>query len=158
MVYNQLSSNSHKLLNDLISSEHPEAFLRKKAMESSPENREMLFTALNELKACNIINIIGTNFEPSKVIINISARTYEEPLALTEKQNARNTNNSIVIGNGNTIEKSTFSINNLSDSSKKDFLKEHPIICGIIISVIATFIMMFSFWSQIVSLIEGLFS
>ena len=56
--------------------------------------------------------------------------------------------NSVVTENG-TVHKDT--------SQKKTFVERHPILVGLIISLIAGFVLMFSFWKDIISWIENLF-
>ena len=54
---------------------------------------------------------------------------------------------SIRIGNNNNIRNSTIA-ENCSDEilpKKKSFFQRHPLVCGIFISVIAGFVLMFSF-------------
>ncbi len=65
----------------------------------------------------------------------------------------------IQIGNNNKINNSTIAenINKNKQSSKKSWYEKHPMIGGIIISVIAGIILLFSFWEKIVQLIEGAF-
>ena len=67
---------------------------------------------------------------------------------------------SITIGNQNWIKNSVVA-ENCSDGiipKKKNFFQNHPFLIGILISVIAGFILMFSFWEKIRLFIEGLFS
>ena len=55
--------------------------------------------------------------------------------------------NSIVTENGNVHK----------DTQKKGFVERHPIFIGLIISLIAGFILMFSFWKDIIGWLENLF-
>lgn len=66
---------------------------------------------------------------------------------------------SIKIGNNNKINKSTIAntVNGTHESSKKSWFEKHPVIGGTIISVVAGVILLFSFWNDIVHLIEGVF-
>lgn len=66
---------------------------------------------------------------------------------------------SIIIGNNNNIRNSTIAENTSGEvfPKKKNILQKHPIASGIFISVIAGFILMFSFWEKIRAFIEGLF-
>lgn len=66
---------------------------------------------------------------------------------------------SINIGDNNKIKNSIIA-ENCSDevkNDKKSFFQKHPIICGIIVAVIAGFILTFSFWEKIRVFFEGLF-
>lgn len=70
---------------------------------------------------------------------------------------------SINIGNNNKIvssniaEKIENSSTNDSSSKKMGFFNKHPIISGFIISFLAGFILLFSFWEKIVMWVEGAF-
>lgn len=65
---------------------------------------------------------------------------------------------SIKIGNNNKIKKSKIGHNYGSTPPKENFFTKHPLISGVIISMIAGFIMLFSFWEKIVKWIENLFN
>ena len=66
---------------------------------------------------------------------------------------------SIRIGDNNKINNSTIAdtVNGDKQPAKKSWYEKHPIIGGIIVSVIAGCILLFSFWERIVQLIEGVF-
>lgn len=65
----------------------------------------------------------------------------------------------IRIGNNNKIknsviaEKSTIT----EKKEKQNFFQKHPIISGVIVSVLAGVILMFSFWQDFIKFIEKLF-
>lgn len=159
MEFKKLPTNSRKLLEKIVSSESPEAYIRKIVMKASPEDRDKIVAVLDELRAKEYIKVEGSYLDPQKVVISNSARTYEEQLTENEPQNRKDNGPSITIGDNNRIKNSTISISrSTSSQEKKNFFKDHPIVCGVIISVIAAFIMMFSFWKQIVAFIERLFS
>ena len=63
------------------------------------------------------------------------------------------------IGDNNKIQNTTIGDNvTFNNSGKKErFNERHPYITGVAISVIAGFILLFSFWNQIVQFIEGWF-
>ena len=64
---------------------------------------------------------------------------------------------SINIGDDNKIKNSKIVHNyNLTPPQKNIFTK-HPFITGVIISMVAGFIMLFSFWEKAMSWIENLF-
>lgn len=73
--------------------------------------------------------------------------------------NDRGEKMSVNIGDNNNIKNTTIgehvTINN--PEKKERFNEKHPFITGVAISVIAGFILLFSFWSQIVQLIEEWF-
>ncbi|EOT2917559.1 hypothetical protein [Clostridium perfringens] len=67
---------------------------------------------------------------------------------------------SIKIGDNNKIKKSKIIDNSNStkdNTSKESFANRHPILIGIIGSIIASVIMMFSFWDKISEVIKNLF-
>ncbi|UZJ78760.1 hypothetical protein [Fictibacillus sp. KU28468] len=67
----------------------------------------------------------------------------------------------IKIGDGNKIKSSIIGHNHNNNSnsspSKPNFLTNHPVLTGIFASVIASIIMLFSFWKDLVYWIENLF-
>lgn len=67
---------------------------------------------------------------------------------------------SIKIGNDNKIKNSKIidnSNSSIKDTNKESFASRHPILIGIIGSIIASIIMMFSFWDKISEVIKNLF-
>lgn len=69
---------------------------------------------------------------------------------------------SIRIGNNNSIKNSNIAetINNNSSqdsNSKEKFYDKHPVICSFFISLVAGVVVLFSFWNNIIGIIEGLF-
>ncbi len=66
----------------------------------------------------------------------------------------------IQIGNGNKIKNSNIA-ENINEvpvtDEKKRFYDKHPWIAGIIISSVVAFIFLFSFWDNIIALIERCF-
>ena len=70
---------------------------------------------------------------------------------------------SVRIGNGNKISNSTIAgknENHSGDTSSyvgKSFYAKHPVVCSFLISIAAGIILLFSFWSDIVKYIEGVF-
>jgi hypothetical protein len=70
----------------------------------------------------------------------------------------------IKIGDSNKIKNSsighqTSTVNNFNNKppKKKSFAQRHPILLSVIISLITGFVLLFSFWKQIVDFIENLF-
>ena len=65
----------------------------------------------------------------------------------------------IHIGDGNKIKNSYIAekIKNVKPTEKKSFYEKNPWICGILASVLAGVILLFSFWENIVKWIEGWF-
>lgn len=67
---------------------------------------------------------------------------------------------SIHIGNDNKISNSTFVSNSKNVNIKennKNFFEKHPLLLTIIGGVLASVIMLFSFWDNIVKFIESIF-
>lgn len=63
---------------------------------------------------------------------------------------------SIKIGDNNKINKSNIGHNKNSAPPPKNFFANHPFITGVFISMVAGFIMLFSFWEKAVKWIENL--
>lgn len=63
---------------------------------------------------------------------------------------------SIKIGDKNKIKNSTIAghVVNNDKAVKKGLCEKHPIICGVLISLITGIILLFSFWQNIISWIE----
>ncbi|MCC8066942.1 MAG: hypothetical protein LIO80_11400 [Lachnospiraceae bacterium] len=68
---------------------------------------------------------------------------------------------SVNIGDGNKIKNSTIAekVDNsgTETNSRKRFYDKHPVICGLIISFVVGFVLLFSFWENIITWIEGWF-
>ena len=67
---------------------------------------------------------------------------------------------SIKIVDNNKIKKSTIIDNSdstIKKTTKETFANRHPILIGIICSIIASIIMMFTFWDNVNKFIKGLF-
>jgi hypothetical protein len=68
----------------------------------------------------------------------------------------------IKIGDKNKISKSEIghkyvSTNGNDSNKKKSFINRHPIIVSILTSLLASFILLFSFWGHVISWIENFF-
>ena len=65
----------------------------------------------------------------------------------------------IKISDNNKINKSTIAetVKGNIEPQKKSWYEKHPVIGGIIISVVAGVILLFSFWNDIVQFVEGVF-
>lgn len=166
MTFEKLSQKSKKLLDEILHSDNPANFLIEKFTGISHKEDEELRSIIKELRIKGYINVWWADNVPYRVIINNSARTYNEQLEEYEqgklkKQVVYVTDQSINIGNGNTINDSIIaskiSKSNFDGTSdeKKSFVDKHPILISIGISVVAGFILMFSFWDKIVNYIEG---
>lgn len=102
------------------------------------------------------------NFERGKSIPN------EQIFQPVEQKVINYIDNSITIGDGNRLSKTnigngnTISItdtdNQITNSEeKKSFVSRHPILISALISLIVGFLLLFSFWKDIINWIEGLF-
>ena len=78
-----------------------------------------------------------------------------------EKKVINYIDNSVTIGDGNSFSDTNIGNDNTktitNTEEKKSFASRHPILIGALISLIVGFILMFSFWKDIISWIEGLF-
>ncbi|MBE6377101.1 MAG: hypothetical protein E7050_11670 [Lentisphaerae bacterium] len=63
---------------------------------------------------------------------------------------------SIHIGNNNTIKNSVIADKSQINQEEKNWAQRHPIISGILISVISGVILLCSFWKDAVNYIESL--
>lgn len=65
----------------------------------------------------------------------------------------------INIGNNNKIKNSNIAENMTTSPTdeKKGVFNKHPWLCGILVSIIAGLILMFSFWDNIITYIERWF-
>lgn len=169
MSFNKLPSNTKQLLDEIVNAENPTKYLSDRFDAATAKEDDELRSFLRELKDGGYITIpMWSGNKPYHVIINNSARTYNERLAEyeAEKITAQNityniTDKSVTIGNGNNFKGSTIAgeINNSSINApeKKAFFAEHPLLATIIGGAVVAFIMLFSFWEKIVTWIEGLF-
>ena len=167
MIFNKLPSNSKRLLDDLVNADNPTQYLSDRFDSASGKEDEELRSILRELREEGYIKIsMWADDKPYNVILNNSARTYNERLAEyeIEKQSQRQTtyvfnDNSVKFGDGTKITKSTIAgkIDQQPPETQKSFVEKHPIIINIIVSVVAGLILMFSFWEKIVTWIEGIF-
>ena len=66
---------------------------------------------------------------------------------------------SVNIGDGNKISNSKIANEITNDLSEKKttFYERHPVVCSFLISLVAGVVVLFSFWSEIVKWIEGVF-
>lgn len=61
----------------------------------------------------------------------------------------------IKIGNNNKIKNSTISENlTIENDNKENWFQKHPVVTGILSAVVAGFVLMFSFWSDLVEFIQ----
>lgn len=156
MMFQKLPSNSRKLLDEIISAENPVSLLCDKLTEASPQQYQELRGILRELQKKDYLEVLWANNKPYHVTVNNSARTYEERLA---KYEAREQVQNITIGSNNKIKNSTIAgvLNTNGADTSKGFYEKHPVFCSVLISFLVGLILLFSFWDQVISFIEGLF-
>ena len=171
MAFIKLPSNSKKLLDEILQSDNPAEMLRGRLEKASSREEDELCGIIRELIQANYIEVRWADDMPYIVIIHNSARTYDEQLleyekqfTNTEKNNVININdNSVKIGDGNKISNSNIVSNRGNDlleespKAKRSFFSKHPIVCSLLISLFAGFILLFSFWKDIITFIEGVF-
>ena len=164
MRFAKLSSKAKELLDDILSASNPTDMLSKRFDSLSGTEDNELRTIIRELRECGYISVNWADNRPYRIVINSSAKTYEERLREYEATVYKPTlviDQSIKLGNNNKIKNSTIAHkNNLHSDEKitqKTFAEKHPIILSIAIGLLTGFILLFSFWEKIINWIEGLF-
>lgn len=160
MSFKRLSRNSKQLLDEIMAADNPADMLAKRFDGLTNSEDAELRSIIRELREEGFINVQWADNVPYFVTINNSARTYNERLQEyeSEKRASVTIDQSVKIGNGNTICDSTIaSLVQEAVSPKKTFWKKHPLLLGVIGAVIAGVILTFSFWGKIVAFIEGVF-
>ena len=160
MSFKKLPRNSKQLLDEIIAADDPADMLAKRFDGLTNSGDDEFRSIIRELCEEGFINVQWADGVPYFVTINNSARTYNEHLQENESEKRASVaiDQSIKIGNGNKIYDSIIT-NQVQEatSPKKTFWEKHPILTGVIIAVIAGVILMFSFWGEIVTFIEGMF-
>ena len=164
-MFIKLPTDAKKLLDEIVQSANPSEVLCEKLENATDREDEELRGIIRDLHQAGYINVQWADDLPYNVIVYNSARTYNEMLDEYEKQFIIYNNQSINIGDNNVIKNSQISnkaekgSNNSFD--KKSFASRHPVLLSIIISsataFVIGFILLFSFWKEIVKWIEGLF-
>lgn len=173
MEFNKLPMNSKKLLDEIVKAENPTQLLCDRFENSSSKENEDLRSLIKELCQSEYIRIpMWADNKPYHVVVNNSARTYDEQIAEYEEEKRTQrgityigtvNDQSVRIGNGNKISNSNIAgknenhLDNAPSDVKKSFFEKHPVICGFLVSLMAGIVLLFSFWSKIVELIEGVF-
>lgn len=160
MSLKMLPKNSKQLLDEIIAADNPVDMLVKRFGVLTNGEAAELRSMVRELCKERLINVQWADNVPYFVTISNLARTYNERIQEHEskKSDGITIDKSVKIGNGNIICDSTIAgMVNKEDSPKKTFWEKHPILTGVIVAVIAGFILMFSFWEKIVTFIEGIF-
>ena len=161
MKFKKLPSNSKKLLDDIINADNPTDMLSKSFDGLSAKEDEELRAIIRELRESGYISVNWADNRPFRVTVNNSARNYDNLLKEYEREHQVIVDQSIRIGDNNTIKASAIGskIVETSDAqnSSKGFSEKHPILLSIIISLVTGFLLLFSFWENIINWIEGLF-
>lgn len=167
MEFKKLSSNSKELLDALVSADNPTQELCQRWDSVVGTEKEELKGIVSELRQLGYINVNYADNKPYIISLTNSARTYNERLAEYETERVRQgatyiVDQSIRIGDHNKISNTNISggkgnQKENNKASKKKFSEKHPILISVIFSLITGFILLFSFWQDIVNWIEGLF-
>lgn len=157
MEFEELSKDERTILSKIVKSDNPTQTISNEWESCLPKEREVLRGILKELSDKDLISIFWADNCPYHINVNYLARTYEEKLSEYVSNTTKLDNKNIIIGNNNKISNSTISVDG-SDSmpSKKSFYNRHPLLCDFLISLLAGLILMFSFWSKIISFFEGI--
>ena len=165
--FQKLPSNSKALLDALLTADNPTQELRVRWASAVGTELDELKGIISELRQLGYLNVQYADNKPYRVSLTNSARTYSERLAEYEEEKARQgttyiVDQSVRIGDRNKINKSNIAgrVQNQPDSNtsvKKKFSEKHPILLSIVIGLATGFVLLFSFWKDIVSWIEGLF-
>ncbi len=167
MDFHKLSTNSYKLLEDILESNNPVMMLCARFDAASNTEDEELRAMIRELRENGLLNISWADNKPYRIVINNSARTYKERLAQHENEHqiydgiipTTVNNYSITIGDGNHIKNSKIIAKEDNCSNDKElqktFAEKHPILISVIVSFVVGFVLLFSFWKDIIAWIEG---
>lgn len=167
MVFQKLPSNSKALLDALVNADNPTQELCGRWDSAVGAEMDELKGIISDLRQLGYVNVQYADNKPYRVSLTNSARTYNERLTEYEEERARQGDTYIVdqsvrIGDHNKIKKSIIagrmqSQPNDNTSTKKKFSERHPILLSIIVGLATGFLLLFSFWQDIVNWIEGLF-
>lgn len=91
MGFNRLPSNSEQLLVELVQSENPTQVLLNRFEQASQKEDDELRSILRELRQYGYLDIKWADNVPYFVILNNSARTYNEELTKFESRNTAQT-------------------------------------------------------------------
>lgn len=167
MEFKKLPSNSKKLLDEILQADNSVQMLCERFESASRKEDEELRGILKELREEGLVTVSWASNKPYHVNISNSARTYNERLAEYEAMMQEKViynigainDKSVNIGDGNKISNSKIANEITNDLSEKKttFYERHPVVCSFLISLVAGVVVLFSFWSEIVKWIEGVF-
>ncbi len=147
-----------QLLKDLRTTDDPTELLDKLFDSIGYKDDMKLRRFLRNLSDLGYINIpMWADNKPYFVELldpDISPRQHPSTINI-------NDNHSIVIGDGARVSRSSIRVNQEAKSiqnktGQQSFFEKHPAICSLVISFIVGFMLLFSFWKDIVNTIEGL--
>lgn len=146
MDFVNLSPDSERLLDKIVSAGNPTQFLSDSFDNIASEEDDELRSKIRELTQAGYISIpMWADNRPYHVTVNNSAKMYNERLAEHEKMVEC------------VAQKATEVVALPSQKEKSTFYEKHPIICGFLISLAAGIVLLFSFWMDIVRYMENLF-
>lgn len=167
MGFQKLPPNSKALLDALVNADNPTQELCGRWDGAVGAEMDELKGIISELRQLGYLNVQYADNKPYRVLLTNSARTYNELLAEYEEERARQgvtyiVDESVRIGDHNKIKNSNIAGRMQSQpdnntSTKKNFSERHPILLSVIVGLATGFILLFSFWQDIVNWIEGLF-
>ena len=156
MKVEKLPQNTRELLKGIVDADNPTDYLCSQYEVEDRNRQDEVRSIIQELSELGYIKVMWADDKPYYVSLNNYARTYEERLQACS-DSLKECKNTIIIGDNNTISKSTISGNNDCSESRHRFYDKHPWISGIVIAIIIGIILMFSFWDRVIDLIEGVF-
>ena len=158
MHFEKISNDSRLVLSELNACTNPTQLLCQKFESCTSKERNALKNILEELSEKKYIKIKWADNMPYHVIITNSGRLYEEQLFEYENELSKLNSVTINVGDNNKFKNSPISINNSGKMPNvKRFFDKHPWVSGILISLFAGIICMFSFWEKITHFIEIFF-
>lgn len=166
MSFEKLPSNSTEILNALVNADNPTQELCRRWDKAVGMDMDELIGIIGELSQFGYIKVNYADNKPYIVTLTNAARTYNERLAEYEVERAHQgatyiVDQSVRIGDHNNIKNSNIvgrKESKLVDSiSSNKFSEKHPILISVIIGLITGFVLMFSFWQDIIKWIEEVF-
>lgn len=162
MSFYELPSNSSKLLAEIVEAENPTQLLNDKFEGLNQREDSELRGIIRELCEQKYITIsMWADNRPYNVVVNNSARTYKERVEKNKNNDFPQNSFQIVkeqsvrIGDGNTLKNVSIVTGGDGSLKKESFYEKHPLICNIGVSLAVGFILLFSFWDNIIRFIEG---
>lgn len=154
-----MPQTEEQLLRDLQTTDEPTEFLSDLFDSVNHKDDMRLRRYLRNLSALGYINIPMWADNKSYFV-----ELLKPDISLEQKPSTINIsdNHSIVIGDGAKISHSSLRFGQETKSVQnrighQSLFEKHPVVCSLVISFIVGFILLFSFWKDIVNAIEGLF-